>query len=362
MRIECNRCDCGNKEPIQTNDQWQSIICKNCTEILSYERSGPVKREKSEPGKKERKVEKGKYKKKYDQAILLPSEMQGDNISELYSFEINKIYNEDCFLTMKRMKDKEVDYIFTSPPYNIGASYKKYGDKGEHNQDDMSQNEYLDWSIALIDEMLRVTKNHVFFNIQEFASNRIALDTLWDHYKYKIKEKCIWVKDHGSVATNGQVMNPRWEYIVIFSNQNPLQKNFEDAWFGGRFNNVVQGIKRGKNKDADVNKATFPLGLPRKFIQAFGRHKDLWYDPFMGTGTTARAAILENRRWVGSELAKVIFTRCVKNIKTAQNNPYFDFIDEIEPIEEKKPIVKEVDGLQQIEMNLFEEKQSELPI
>jgi len=284
---------------------------------------------------------------------MLPSEEPKEAVN--YTFVPNTVYFGDCMEVMKSMKDHEVDYTFTSPPYNIGGSYKKYGKGGKEHKDDMGQQAYFEWSVALIDELLRVTKQHVFYNIQEFADNRIALDTLIDHFKYKIKDKCIWAKDHGSMATNQQVMSCKWEYILIFSNQNPLQKNFEDAWFGGKFSNLIKDIKRGKNMDADINKATFPIDLPRKFIRQFGKPGDIWYDPFMGTGTSARACIMEGRKYVGSEMSKAMHTRCLSNIKKATNNPYFDFYEEIDTLPKKEEI-KAVDmggKHPQIEMELF---------
>lgn len=343
MRKEVNRCDCGERKLRQLDDLYKTIICSNCEEVISYELpdNSKPKREKSTIDKKDRKVEKGRYKKRYEE-IMLPS--QEEKSEKDYGFEINKVYNEDANLTMERPNFK-VDYIFTSPPYNIGGSYKKYGKKGEEHQDDMSQNEYCDWSIALIERMLKVTNKHIFYNIQEFADNRIAIDTFVEHFKYKIKEKCIWAKDHGNPATNAQVMTSSWEYIFVFSNDEPLKKSFSDAWFGGKFSNLIKGIKRGKNPDADINKATFPLGLPRKFIMNFGKRGDIWYDPFMGTGTTARACILEGRKYVGSELSKKMHTRCLSNIKRAINEPYFDFFEEVEVVE--KPKIEIVDGLKQ---------------
>ena len=60
--------------------------------------------------------------------------------------EINKIYNDDCLITMKRMSDNFVDIVVTSPPYNIGksrgngnftkVSYDKYNDN-------LSKSEYF---------------------------------------------------------------------------------------------------------------------------------------------------------------------------------------------------------------------------
>lgn len=41
--------------------------------------------------------------------------------------EKNKIYNEDCLLTMRRMEDNSVDLIVTSPPYNKGFYASKNG-------------------------------------------------------------------------------------------------------------------------------------------------------------------------------------------------------------------------------------------
>jgi DNA modification methylase len=44
--------------------------------------------------------------------------------------------------------------------------------------------------------------------------------------------------------------------------------------------------------------------LPNHFINYFSKENDLVYDPFMGTGTTAKSAHIYKRRWIGSELSK----------------------------------------------------------
>ena len=40
--------------------------------------------------------------------------------------EINKIYNENCIVTMMRMQDNFIDLTITSPPYDNLRNYKGY--------------------------------------------------------------------------------------------------------------------------------------------------------------------------------------------------------------------------------------------
>jgi len=330
-----NRCECSpeDRKPMFKSDTFKTEICETCYEVISYEippksRSTVHRSGQTKASKKERKAS--------VDDILLPSEQEKITERET-SFIINKVYFEKCEVTMSRMKDHEVDYVFTSPPYNVAQeAFAKYGDYS----DDKSQVEYLQWLVQIIDELLRITKQHVFFNIQELANNRIALDCLMYHYRYKIKEKFIWRKSHGSQATNSRVCSSRWEYIWCLSNQNPLYKAFEDVDSLANWTNVIE-IKTTKNIHAKDHKAVFPLNLPRKFIEKFGREGDIWYDPFMGTGTTARACIKAGRKFVGSEMSKKVWNIAQKEIKQTLDNPSFDFLDEIEPL--PKPKTRAVD-------------------
>ena len=65
--------------------------------------------------------------------------------------EINKIYNEDCILGMKKIKSESVDIIICDPPYNIG---KDFG----NNSDKQQMDEYLLWCDNWIGECLRILK------------------------------------------------------------------------------------------------------------------------------------------------------------------------------------------------------------
>lgn len=348
MRIEVNRCECDKKTPVQKTDIFKSIVCDNCMEVISYEK--PVSEKKSPS--KQNKVKKVNTNER--KANIEDIKQNEEVVERNYGFEINKVYNEKCEATMNRIKDGEVDYVFTSPPYNIKqGAFAKYG---EGYQDDLSQQQYLEWSIKIIDELLRITKYHVFYNIQELANNSIVINTLLGHYKYKLKKKFIWRKKSGAQATNTHVVSCRWEYILVFSNINPLVKSFDDASFSEGFTDVIE-IKHTQNKDADVNKAVFPLALPKKFIDKFGKKEDLWYDPFSGTGTTARAAILSGRNFLGSEMTKKVFDRGNEKIKATQSNPELDFLQEIveETVKPKLKLVDEGGKNKQILMEIPED-------
>ena len=282
------RCNCPDPSPRESIAIPGAVICDNCMEVISYR--GEAGEIKTSATKKEKKAE---VKKENVKRV----DFSGVGI------EINKIYNEDCLKTMERIKDNQVDYTFTSPPYNVGTGgFAKY-EGGEQHKDELSQQGYLDWNISIIDTLLRITKNHVFWNVQALTDNRIALATLQEHYKYKIKDIFIWVKRSVAPASTRGVVNSKWEYIFVFSNQEPNLRRFKDGNFHGTLNNVVD-VSREINQYADVHKATFPIDLPRLFMQSFGSDGDIWYDPFMGTGTTARAAIVEKKNFIGSEMSK----------------------------------------------------------
>ena len=218
--------------------------------------------------------------------------------------ELNKIYNEDCLETMKRMESNSVDYCLTSPPYNISATSKgleKYNDYS----DDLSSDDYFTNQSTVIEQMLRITKKHIFYNIQMVSGNKLALHKLIGHFADKIKEVIIWNKGFGQPAICERVFNSAFEYIIILSNKDPGKRYFEDANFDrGTQSNLFKIKNKHFNSYSKEHDAVMPLDVPRYFIQNFGTVNEIWHDPYLGTGTTAIAAIKEKRDWIGSEISK----------------------------------------------------------
>ena len=220
--------------------------------------------------------------------------------------QLNKIYCESNLETMAKMPNKSIDYVLTSPPYNVKtkriAKYKDF-------KDGFSQEQYFEQQKELITELLRVTKNHIFYNIQMLSGNKIALHKLIGHFAENIKEVIIWRKGFGEPAISQKVFNSAFEYIIIFSNNEPKKRLFSDANFKrGTQSNIFEILNSHSNPFANVHKAIMPLDIPRYFMINFGKEKDIWFDPYMGTGTTAVAAIEEKRQWIGSEISNEYVT------------------------------------------------------
>ena len=232
--------------------------------------------------------------------------------------EINKIYCESNLETMKRMPNNFVDYVLTSPPYNVNteriAKYKDF-------KDDLTQDSYFEQQKELITELLRITKKHIFYNIQMVSGNKIALHKLIGHFAKNIKEVIIWQKI-GQPAISEKVFNSAFEYIIIFSNDEPNKRYFSDANFKrGTQSNIFKILNSHSNPFAKEHKAIMPLDIPRYFMINFGNENDIWYDPYMGTGTTAVAAIEERKNWLGSEISKEYLDIANKRLQ-----PYLDQI------------------------------------
>lgn len=94
-------------------------------------------------------------------------------------FDGNKIILGDCLEVMKTFKDKTVDYSFTSPPYN-----RKRNDKYE-NFIDVNKN-WLELNINVLNELLRITKKHIFYNIQANFYNRNDVYKLIGYFNEKL--------------------------------------------------------------------------------------------------------------------------------------------------------------------------------
>jgi len=80
---------------------------------------------------------------------------------------------------------------------------------------------------------------------------------------------------------------------------NPLGKNPSDVW---EFPKVTSGEKRS-SKERTAHPAQFPLAVIERIIVACSDENDIVLDPFMGSGTTAIAALQHGRQVVGFEIS-----------------------------------------------------------
>ena len=231
--------------------------------------------------------------------------------------ELNKIYNESCLETLKRIPDNFIGLVITSPPYNMNLRIRKgeycsrqivkeISTKYEGFADNMPIDDYYEFHSEVLRELLRVS-NLVFYVVQVVTGSKRSIFKMIGEFSDNLKDIIIWDKKYAEPAIQKQVMNRRTEFILVFENDYPISRQFRSAPFKrGSLNDVWQ-IDRNRNNGKSKDKshgATFPEKLVATIIENFSKKGDKIYDPFLGTGTTAIVAKKMKRKFIGSEILK----------------------------------------------------------
>lgn len=242
--------------------------------------------------------------------------------------EINKIYAENCLDTMARMPDGFIDLTVTSPPYDNLRKYNGY----EFDFEPIAR------------ELFRVTKKGgvVVWVVGDATINGSETGTSFRQALYfkeigfNLHDTMIYSKD-GFRYPFPNRYHQTFEYMFVLSvgapaavnllkdrrnkhletNGTNLKRELDGSWsrregftpteFGARYNIWQYGIGKYKttsDPEAWGQPAIFPESLARDHILSWSNEGDLVYDPFMGSGTTAKAAHQLNRRWIGSEISE----------------------------------------------------------
>jgi len=244
--------------------------------------------------------------------------------------EINKIYNEDCFITMKKINSK-VNSIITSPPYNTGCRIEYYNSKKingvrvynkekryDQYLDTKTSQEYIDWSIELFNyfDIILEKDGCVLYNI---SYGNESAETMWlliaeiiKKTQFTVADCITWKKTTALPNTSSKnkltricefvfVFVRKSEYLTFNTNKKVLSTSNKGQNFYDVFYNFIEAPNNdGSNK---LNKATYSVELVRKLLLLYTKENDLVYDCFMGTGTTANACIIEKRNFLGSEIS-----------------------------------------------------------
>ena len=244
---------------------------------------------------------------------------------------LNKIFNESCIETMKKIPDDFVQVVVTSPPYNMNLRIrngeycsrqivKEISTKYEGFSDNLPIDEYYKFHKEVIGELLRIS-NLVFYNIQIVTGSKRAIFKMIGDFADNLKEIIIWDKGHGQPAMQEQVLNRRSELILVFEKDYPISRQFRSATFKRGTLDDVWEIKRERKKGIDNHGATFPEKLIYTILDNFSKEGDVVYDPFLGTGTTAIVAKKMGRKYIGSEIGQEYFK--ISKSQIEQNETLF---------------------------------------
>ncbi len=248
--------------------------------------------------------------------------------------EINKIYNENCLDTMSRMPDGFIDLTVTSPPYDNLREYNGY--------------EFDFESIAK--ELFRVTKHGgvVVWIVGDATVNGSETGTSFKQALY-FKEIGFNLHDtmiYHRISPFPDVIRYQqgFEYMFVFSKGkpkvfNPLREIKSINSFNShikthrqknglitkpndkakeRFKKSLKDktktksnvwycpsgyMQSTKDKIAYEHPAIFPEKLANDHIISWSDENDLIYDCFMGSGTTAKMSLRNDRNFIGSEMS-----------------------------------------------------------
>jgi DNA modification methylase len=251
--------------------------------------------------------------------------------------EINKIYCEDNLQTMARMPDYFIDLTVTSPPYDNLRTYNGFT---------------FDWK-ATIKELYRVTKRGgaVVWVVGDATINGSETGTSFKQALFAMEcgfnlhDTMIWTKDGGGAVGSNKCYTQNFEFMFVFSKGNINTMNLiydkQNISFGKDKSGVGRRLANGKHKieqrkpsrefskrnnhwyiapQKSEHPAAFPDQLANDHIITWSNDGDLIYDPFMGSGTTAKMAVLNNRNYIGSEISAEYCTIAEERIQACKNN------------------------------------------
>jgi len=272
-------------------------------------------------------------------------------MARLKELKVDQIYSQDCLSFLKKLDKNLIDLIITSPPY---------ADNRKKTYDGVPIENYVEWFLPISKELKRVLKPRGSFilNIKERAENgergTYVLELILEMRKqgWFWTEEYIWHKKNSFPGKWPNRFRDAWERCLHFTKQSKF-KMYQNAvmvplgdWSIKRFKNLSKKdkirdesrVKSGFSKNVsnwvdrkkvyptnvlhistecrNVNhSAAYPVSLPTWFIKLFTKKGDMILDPFIGSGTTAIAAIQLGRHFIGSEKNTKYYKHALERIK-----------------------------------------------
>ena len=230
------------------------------------------------------------------------------------------LFNESNLETMARMPDNFVDLVVTSPPYDDLRTYNGYSFDFEN----------------VAKELFRVTKpgGVVVWVVGDATIKGSETGTSFRQALYfmsigfNLHDTMICIKDGGGAVGSNKCYTQNFEYMFVFSkgkiNTTNLIYDKPNASFGKDKSGVGRRLVTGEHKiekrkpSAEFSRrnnywyiapqkgehpAVFPEALANDHILSWSNEGDIVYDPFAGSGTTGKMAILNKRKCIMSEIS-----------------------------------------------------------
>lgn len=237
------------------------------------------------------------------------------------------IYKEN-FLEFNLIKKNSIDLIVTSPPYNVDIQYSSHSDN-------LSYEDYLEFSKKWIKKCFNLAKDdgRLCLNIpldkNKGGQRSVGADitVIAKKVGWKYHSTIIWNEGNisrrtawGSFksASAPYVIAPVELILILYkknwkktsgSRENDISKEEFMQWTNGVWTFC------GESKKRIGHPAPFPIELPHRCIKLFSFIGDTVLDPFLGSGTTLIASILNKRKGIGVEIDKGYCDLAIKRIQ-----------------------------------------------
>jgi site-specific DNA-methyltransferase (adenine-specific) len=232
----------------------------------------------------------------------------------------------DCLTALPSLAARSVDVVVTSPPYNLGVSYRDYDDR-------RAEDDYLSWLVRVATEVRRVVKEDASFFLNISGSSSAP----WLPFELIVRLRPLFVlQNHITWIKSIAISRDSVGHFKPVGGQRFLHRNHEHIFhltlsgdvkldrlaIGVPFKDKSNIARRGHPGDLRCrgntwfipydtvqskaekfhHPSTFPVALPRWCIRLHGRPDAVVLDPFMGTGTTMVAAKLEGASGIGIDI------------------------------------------------------------
>lgn len=238
---------------------------------------------------------------------------------------LNQIICGDCVEVMKTFPDESIGLVVTSPPYNLKNSTGNGMKKGYKNgrwpdpalckgytnhHDCMPHKDYVKWQRSVLSEAMRVLKpdGAIFYNHKRRVQGGLEQNRNDILEGFPVRQTIIWDRGSGFNFNPGYFV-PSCEDIYLITK--PTFKLKPKA-------NSLGTVWKFPPKANKLHPAPFPLELPLRCIRS-SQFTGPVLDPFMGSGTTALAALQLNEDWIGIDNSKDYVQIATKQIENFSN-------------------------------------------
>lgn len=237
------------------------------------------------------------------------------------------LFNGECVSLMrKELKDNSIDLIVTDPPYGVGFKTYLYDDSYEAVLANMP---------IWFNEWYRVLKEDCYLYLF------VGVKTLHIWIEEGIKAGFTYKNIIATRSFNNGAMTPKnnfgfqFQPVLVFSKGKG--KNFNDVdfvptseeWFNDKRNldpkpftyaypNWIKSewcFATAKRSTDNLHPNEKNVELIQFLIEISSNKEDIVLDNFLGCGSTALAAVLSDRNFIGMELNKDLYDLAIKRIK-----------------------------------------------